>query len=354
VAHLFVPISNYHCSVEFSQDILDLFARLDDSHYVLFNCSYKREADVIVFSKYCVHLFEVKDYSETITVNEKDQWVLDDGKVILNRFSDYYENPIQQADNTAGAFLGSIRAIYGKSPDLKRKIHIFSYVLVPHANQQTQENLRKITNSRNIYLVSSLIRVTSTMQKREDRDSKSNDFYFEEEEIASICKALKMKETENINGCRMNELTGQHFEGNQISSNQSFCNANNQKRVSGKNTDFPDENSVIGQFRKIQSRIIGFTNRRSFLILSLALVCLVLLFAFSGIFLPRGCFTGSSLNVRTSPAGSVAGTVKNGVCFRFNGKSDGWLRIGGINQYRGDWVSSQYFNVDVNRLKEVR
>jgi hypothetical protein len=372
VAHFFIPKKDDGTGRECKDipvEVIQKFKDFDEEYFVFLNCKLQYEADIILFHRSLIHVIEVKDYGGKVSIDENGVWKIEPvGKepfflgLGINR-----PTPLRQVATTAEDFDRKISRFL--ACEMKNKVRpiTLSYVLFPTPNPEIRAELRNLFNRKAqemkekaadinyqgkleknypswVLLLDSQDRLLENLHRREDKKNsgqteKDRESLFTEEIITQMAEKWKMVEKNKLKGIVLNEYSSQEKQSQPSVQPPPISTINR---------------PVVVMPQKPLSVRLARMGTKWIIPLSLALVCLVLLFAFSGVFLPRGCFTGSSLNVRTSPAGSVAGTVKSGVCFRFNGKSDGWLRIGGINQYRGDWVSSQYFNVDVNLLKEVR
>jgi Nuclease-related domain len=94
------------------------------------------------------------------------------------------------------------------------------------------------------------------------------------------------------------------------------------------------------------------------LVLSLVAVVFVYFAVKSiGITQPSGCTKVVTTYIRSGPSlnDELLGTASKGTCFNFDGRtSDGyWVRITGINGFRGGWTTVNYIDLSPEELKDL-
>jgi hypothetical protein len=186
--------------------IVDLLSRYSDEYAIFFETQFKREADIIIFSRNAVHIIEVKDKRGTITIDDEGRWWVD-GELISNRFAGRDESPPIQAENTAIAFKEELQKIY-KKMGKKFTGKVYPYVLIPHANEETRSNLREVQYGW-ARVISSLEDLPRAIAKRDKDAAATTDFVFTPEDIQQIARKLRMVQTYEIGGIRISAPTEQ-------------------------------------------------------------------------------------------------------------------------------------------------
>jgi hypothetical protein len=186
--------------------IVDLLSRYSDEYAIFFETQFKREADIIIFSRNAVHIIEVKDKRGTITIDDEGRWWVD-GELISNRFAGRDESPPIQAENTAIAFKEELQRIY-KKMGKKFTGKVYPYVLIPHANEETRSNLREVQYGW-VWVISSLEDLPRAIAKRDEHATATTDFVFTPEDIQQIARKLRMVQTYEIGGIRISAPTEQ-------------------------------------------------------------------------------------------------------------------------------------------------
>ncbi|MCX8067713.1 MAG: NERD domain-containing protein [Anaerolineae bacterium] len=204
MARFFKPVKEDFAGADIPLDLIEGLARLSDDCVVFIGPRAERQADIVVFSKWVVHVIEVKDKRGTITVDENDEWWLD-GEPIENLFAGRKESPTVQAQNTARAFERFLRKIYDKRGKTFRG-KTYPYVLIPHASPETRSNLARWRSERKggwVQVATSVEELLTLMRRKDQAAAESVDFCFEPGDIQYIAHHLRMVPTEEVYGVRI-------------------------------------------------------------------------------------------------------------------------------------------------------
>lgn len=198
MARFFMPASG-ESAYDIPLEVVNLLARLNDEYTVFLNAQFKRQADIIIFTKHAAHVIEVKDKRGTIVVGQDGKWYVD-GEPIVNLFAGNEENPLTQAQKTADAFEKELKRIYQRR---RKKFNgkVAPYVLVPFASEASRSNLSQIWGW--VWILTSYNDLPNAIGKRDKDATVDRDFAFAPEDIDLIAQALGMKPVYEINGVRI-------------------------------------------------------------------------------------------------------------------------------------------------------
>lgn len=205
MAQFFRPAGDDFAGTDISLDVIDWLAhRLPEEYAVFIGARAGRQADIVIFSPWVVHVIEVKDKTGVITVDGHGRWLLEE-EPIENIFAGRKESPPVQAQNTAKAFEGFLRSVYNqKGRNFRGKV--YPYVLIPHACPETRSNLARWRNQQKgkwVQVATSLEELLTLMRRKDQMAAETVDFYFEVSDILDIASQLNMVPTDTIYGVKI-------------------------------------------------------------------------------------------------------------------------------------------------------
>lgn len=179
MARFFIPASS-ESVYDIPFEVVEFLGRLNDEYTVFLNTQFKRQADIIVFTKHAAHVIEVKDKRGTIVVEPDDRWYVD-GEPIVNVFAKREENPLTQAKNTALALEYELKRIYRRYGK-RFNGTVAPYVLIPFANEASRSNLSRIRGGW-VWICTSFKDLPNAIARRDENAAAKRDFAFASEDI---------------------------------------------------------------------------------------------------------------------------------------------------------------------------
>jgi hypothetical protein len=250
------------------------------SFTIFINSQFGREADLIIFTKHAVHLFEVKRYAE-VSIDEEGNWVARDDnqiKIIENTYAGIKENPQVQAENTAKALEQKLKLIF-KQSNKQFNGKVYPYVILPNASERTREELKKELTRGWAWVLTSINEIPNSIATRDQWASRQVDFWFTDEDIALIAKRLRMKQTDEILGIKLEQNQDQ---ANQTTSSQEASWPPIDSPIPGQKEFFrPAPDATVPpraniQTRSILSSVLQISLVAIFLFTCIALSCVTL------------------------------------------------------------------------------